>query len=202
MRYIHSLIKKGNIAFSAKNYHKSLEYYSLGLNLLQSKKDSRDFQKNMQDLQILAMLSDMAFEFENEAMILFEFYQIVRIDKKNKFSKQDVLEHIKHIDFDFSNFNTIVANMHTLETQSNQGILYKDFKEISTQQGFKKTYDKLLYKDRILFDEGEDLILFLYDLLNNDCKEELIDFLEIMPSMLYFNPKIMEICEKLKKGKS
>jgi tetratricopeptide (TPR) repeat protein len=163
-----------NYKEQAKNSFFQRDYKMALLNFSFALKDK----PNDREAKIGAMLADMAFEKEDEAVALFEFYEVSKIDDVD--NANSVVENIIHSnevnsEILFSLFSDIEKNFIALE----DGINYIDFKNFIEDRGdFKSALEDLMFSSKIIIHKKEDFIDFLEKLLENGYKDLALNYLE------------------------
>ncbi|MDE5603553.1 MAG: hypothetical protein K2I71_06530, partial [Helicobacter sp.] len=101
-------------------------------------------------LKMFSMLADMALEHEEEARALFEYYQVTKM-KNNWQTEESIIEMIGNFDKNLCELSMVIQNLQDIDIDKNDGILYKDFKELERDVGFKEAFEDLMFSSKIIF---------------------------------------------------
>ena len=157
-----------NNSFFKRDYKRALLNYSLAL---KEKPDDSE-------AKIGALLADMAFEKEDEAMALFEYYEVTKtIDAENA---EKTIERIIH-SVDESN-NPVHEILLTIEERINaieDGILYDEFiAHVTSRENIKIALEDLIFSSKIIIYKREDFIELIGMLLDNGYEEMAYNYIE------------------------
>ena len=168
--------------FFKREYEKALLHYSLAL-----KDEPFDL-----DAKIGALLSDMAMDKEEEAMALFELYEVSRLDGLEGVSQ--IIETLLNDD-DVD----IIINKEVQDVASYQdGIEYKDFLNlVDDRESFKIALEDLMFSSRIVIHKKEDFIDFVQLLMENNYTSLALNYLEsalsLYPHEIYFQDTLKQL---------
>ena len=127
--------KQGFVLFMAKQYKQAFEIFAHNLQL-----DS-----NNTESLIGLLLSDMAQDFEDQALGLYEYYQLLLSQEISKAkARAQILKAIQSFDKSTNGIFALLKNLENLRADSLEGILYQDFKKLA-QENFKKTFEDLIF---------------------------------------------------------
>jgi tetratricopeptide (TPR) repeat protein len=174
-------------SFFKREYKKSLMHFSLAL------KDKPDDK----EAKIGAMLADMAFENEEEAIALFEFYEIsmANDDIKANDVMEDIIESVDDSnDLIKSLFNDVELNFVAMEN----GIEYKYFRYLVEDRGdFKRALEDVMFSTKIVIHKKEDFIEFLNLLIENEFTSMAMNYLDtalmLFPKEKFFQTKLNDL---------
>lgn len=184
-----TFINKGFKAFGNNQYKLALNYFSEALLL-----DKDDL-----GAKIGLLLSDIASDFPREAHGFCEFYQAMLVansrSSKVKVQKQ-ILELINSFDSGLNKMSGAINDEDAVRAESIDGILYKDFKQMSLKQGFKEAFENLMFSSKIIFTGKKDFYDFLELLVENDYCEMSINYIENIQNIYFYDININKILWK------
>lgn len=182
--------KKGLESFNLKKFKNALFHFSLAL------------EKNPDDkeLQTYAILSDLANDREDEAMALFEYYNLSLIDKKEN-SEEELLEIINSLDASLEKLNSLFAKQ-SLEAhlEEQNGIGYEDFIDLVERRGsFKKTFQDIMFSTKVIITKKDDFVHFLNLLVDHNFVEMALNYLESAIKIFPTDEAFRQIIEKVER---
>lgn len=182
--------EKALAQFNLRQFQSALFYLSLAL------------EQNPQDkeLKIYAILCDLAKEREEEAIALFEYYNI-SLEEKKEDSEEELLEIISSLDASLEKLNTLfhdqALEMH-LEEQN--GISYEDFITLVNQRGsFRKTFEDIMFSTKVIITKKEDFVHFLNLLVEHNFLEMALNYLESAVKIFPTDETLRTIFEKVER---
>ncbi|MCH5322147.1 MAG: hypothetical protein J1E31_01005 [Helicobacter sp.] len=198
MKVYQDFKNKAKEAFAARKYLAALQYYSFALNAFQEIhfKSPQTKEKESHQLKMLAMLSDMALEHEEEAKALFEYYQVIKVNRDKK-AEITILELIKNFDQNIFEISEAIKGFQDSEVESSDGILYRDFKELSDKVGFKEAFEDLMFSSKIIFTNKEDFLVFIQNLVKNGFEEIAINYFENIGITIFYDQEFMKMYKKI-----
>jgi len=167
--------------FLQGEYEFSLLNYSFALNEVPNDKEAK----------MGAILCDIAFEREEEAIALFDFYEF---EKKTNSSKAEerISEIINSNENSFEGASTLFNQNLKMMIDEAFGISYEDFQyHIKTRGSFKIAFEELMFSSRIIINKKEDLLDFIFNLIKYDFNQIAYNYIE-NASKLFFNKKDIE----------
>ena len=181
--------KKGFELLGAKKYKEAYEFFAKNLAL-----DSHNTEST-----IGILLSDMAMDFEDQALGLYEYYQILLTQEISKSQVQkQILDTIKSFDQSTTKIFEIIKSIESLRADSINGILYKDFKQMAQgKPSFKEAFEDLMFSTKIVFTNKSDFYEFLNHLIDNDYKEISIDYIESIKKSIFYDKELEQILQKV-----
>jgi len=179
--------------FYKGQYDKALQNFSLAL--IESPEDK--------ELQICAILTDMANENEEKAQAIFEYYQITKeIEEDNA---EEIIEGlIESLDFDIDLLNRVLDNGYLAnEYQDDDSISYNDFIQLVHDRGsFKIAYEDIMFSTKVLINSKDDFLDFLDRLIDNDYVETAFSYGEAAITLFPKDAKLQNVFYKIKEKKS
>ncbi len=178
--------------FYKGEYEKALQNFSLAL--MQSPDDK--------ELQICAVLTDMANENEEKAQAIFEYYQITKeIEEEN--AEEIIEDLIESMDFDVDILNKVLdSGYFSNEHQDENTISYDDFIQLVNDRGsFKTAYEDIMFSTKVLINSKDDFIDFLDRLIDNNYVETAFSYGEAAITLFPKDSKLQNIFHKIKEKK-
>ena len=179
--------KQGFVLFMAKQYKQAFEIFAHNLQL-----DS-----NNTESLIGLLLSDMAQDFEDQALGLCEYYQLLLSQEISKAkARAQILKAIQSFDKSTNGIFALLKNLENLRADSLEGILYQDFKKLA-QENFKKTFEDLIFSTKIIFTNKNDFYDFLNQLVENDYQDMSLEYIESLKKNVIYDKEIEKILQKV-----
>lgn len=181
--------KKAFEFFASKQYSKAFSLFSHNLTL-----DSQNLEST-----IGVLLSDMAQDFEEQAIGIYEYYQILLAQEISKHNVQkQILETIKGFDQSTNHVFEMLKAIENLRAESIDGILYQDFKKIALEKlNFREAFEDLMYSTKIIFTNKHDFYEFLHELVDNDYQEISMDYIESIRRNIAYDGELEQILQKV-----
>lgn len=173
-------------SFYQAQYDKALLNFSLALN-----EDSEDY-----DLKVGAVLSDYAYEDENDAIALSDFYQsCVTLGDEKKEVYESVLN---SIDYNNDSVYDLTQSIENIFASMEDGVEYSDFIKIASIRGdIKQSLEDVMFSAKLIMQSKEDMMNFIDLLMQYDFKEEALSYLEraimIYPRDGYFQERFKQL---------
>jgi len=163
-----------NNNFFKREYKSALFNYSLALKEFPDDKEAK----------IGALLADLASESEEEAISLFDYYEVTKsIDSEN--AEDKLLDIIENIDVSDSYIFELLDNIESHIESLEDGIEYKDFlKLVERRESFKKAMEDIMFSTKIIIHKKEDFIDFVKLLMEHDYKDLALNYIE--NALLYY----------------
>lgn len=179
--------KQGFVLFMAKQYKQAFEIFAHNLQL-----DS-----NNTESLIGLLLSDMAQDFEDQALGLYEYYQLLLSQEISKAkARAQILKAIQSFDKSTNGIFALLKNLENLRADSLEGILYQDFKKLA-QENFKQTFEDLIFSTKIIFTNKNDFYDFLNQLVENDYQDMSLEYIESLKKNVVYDKEIEKILQKV-----
>ena len=143
------------------------------------------------------ILSEMALSGEGGAEALFDYYEILKTEDKD--SADDIMRDIlQTMDGTVEKLSEIFAEPLREKLESEDGIMYQDFKNIAQKTGdFKKTFENIMFSTRVIITEKEDFADFLENLIKYDFSEMALNYLENALSVYPNDEVLRKLLKKL-----
>ncbi len=161
------LLKRAEEQFLKKEYGNALKIYSLLL---------RDYPR-LKDARVGVYLSDMGLESDEDAQVLFDYYQMI------KNSSDDAEKIIDEL------MQTIYATRVVIQEQIvdslreemeiEDGISYDDFIRLAEEKGdFKEAFEDIMFSTRVVIRTKEEFIDFIERLVEGGYREMALGYLD------------------------
>jgi tetratricopeptide (TPR) repeat protein len=157
-----------NNSFFKRDYKRALLNYSLAL---KEKPDDTE-------AKIGALLADMAFEKEDEAVALFEYYEVTKaIDAKN--AHETIERIIQNVDERNDPLYDILSTIEERISVIEDGILYEEFiAHVNSRENIKLALEDLIFSTKIIIYKKEDFVELIGMLLDNGYDEMAYNYIE------------------------
>jgi tetratricopeptide (TPR) repeat protein len=175
-------IEKAKNNFFKREYKKALLHFSLAL-----KDEPYDL-----DAKIGVLLSDMAMEKEEEAMALFELYEVSR--REGLEGVDSIIETLLSDD----EIEIITNHDEAISQSYEDGIEYHDFiKLVESRDDFQRALEDLMFSTRIVISKKEDFIEFVNLLIENNYSNLALNYLEtalsLFPHETFFHETLKQL---------
>ena len=175
----HIEIAKNN--FFKRDYKKAMLNFSLAL-----KDQPFDL-----DAKIGVLLSDMAMDQEEEAVTLFELYEVSR--QEGLKGIEDIIENLLG-DNEMDN----TENDSEIYQPFEDGIDYRDFvRLVENRESFQRALEDLMFSTRIIIHEKEDFMEFVNLLIENNYSNLALNYLEsalsLYPHETFFQETLKQL---------
>jgi tetratricopeptide (TPR) repeat protein len=185
----YKILSQAKDSFSQANYKKALEKFAMVLQSFPNSKEAYN----------CVILSEMAMSGESGAEALFDYYEILKEEDKESADKimGDILE---NIDGSLEKLSKVFAEPLRNKLELEDGILYKDFKDIIDQgDSFKEVFENIMFSTRVIITKKEDFVDFLENLIGHDFTDMALAYLEnalsIYPSDMILTKLLQELIE-------
>jgi len=175
--------------FYRGEYDKAMQNFSLAL--MKSPDDK--------EAKIGAILTDMAYENEEKAQAIYEYYQITKeLEEDNA---DEIIENlINSSDADFDIFDSLMSDDDVVSGyEYDDSINYSDFiKHIKDRGNFKIAYQDIMFSTKVLIEKKEDFLDFLERLIDNGYKDIALNYVEAIIGIFPKDAKLQKLFEKAK----
>jgi len=174
-------IEMAKNSFFKKEYKKALLNFSLAL-----KDEPFDL-----DAKIGVLLSDMAMDKEEEAIALFELYEVSR--NKGLEGMEDIIETLLN-----SDDVEIVSERVEFAGSFENGIEYQDFVSFfQSRETFQRALEDVMFSTRIIIHKKEDFMEFVNLLIEHDYSSLALNYLEnalaLFPHETFFQDRLKQL---------
>ena len=187
----YKILSQAKDSFSKAEFDVALEKFAT---VLQNYPNSKEAYNGV-------ILSEMAMSGEGAAEALFDYYEIL---KEEDSEQADLImsELLSNMDGSLDGFGELFSEPIRDRLESEDGILYDDFKKIISEgSSFKETFENIMFSTKVIISEKEDFIEFLDSLIDNGFNKMAINYLEGALSAYPTDEKLRKLLTKLSKGK-
>ncbi|RDU60776.1 hypothetical protein [Helicobacter marmotae] len=184
--------KKAFALFTHRRYKEAFELFGHNLGLDADNTESL----------IGLLLSDIAQDFEEQALNLYEYYQVLLSQEVSKQkAREQILKTIENLDKNTNNVLALLRDIEHLRAECIEGILYQDFKRIAQErQNFKQTFEDLMFSTKIVFTHKNEFYEFLSELIDNDYQDLSLEYIETLKKGIAYDSEIEKILQKVLNG--
>ncbi|MRJ03376.1 MAG: tetratricopeptide repeat protein [Epsilonproteobacteria bacterium] len=178
------LLREAADAFMKRDFQRALDNYLAVLRI-----DPED-----REAQMGVMLCDLLGDNEQEALALFDYYQVLKEEGEGE-AEKIIMEMIR----DFDELESEILQMVLSHERSLDGISYEDFKSFVKERGdFKKAYEDIMFSTKVIITEKEDLFDFINTLMRHGYSDHVLRYLEDASKLYPTDRRLQEISKKLK----
>lgn len=188
----YQILSQAKDSFSKAEYKNALENFAI---VLQNYPNSREAYNGV-------ILAEMALSGEGGAEALFNYYEVLKVDDKEQ---ADVImsKILQDIDGSLEKLSTVFTDPIRERLESEDGILYKDFKNILDEGGeFRETFENIMFSTRVIITQKDDFLDFLDRLIEHDFEEMALTYLENALSIYPSDKLLRKLFKKLDKGQN
>ena len=188
----HKILSQANDSFSKSEYKSALEQFAT---VLQNYPNSKEAYNGV-------ILSEMAMSGEGGAEALFDYYEILK--ESDKEEADEIMNDILHnLDGSLEKLSEVFAEPLRSRLEFEDGILYKDFKDIiESGKSFKETFENIMFSTRVIITKKEDFLDFLDNLIEHGFAEMALTYLESALSVYPSDKLLTKLLKKLAKGRN
>ncbi len=180
------LLKKAADSFAKRSFQEALDAYLAVLRI--------DPDDNVAKMGV--MLCDLLEEDEDEAVALFDYYEVL-VQEGQKEPEKIIMNIIKEQDELENEINQFLSPLS--DRIFGEGISYEDFKKfVKERGGFKKAYEDIMFSTKVVITKKEDLFDFIENLIQNGYEEHVYSYLEDASKLYPVDARLQELFEKLK----
>ena len=166
------LLQRAEGEFLKGDYQNALRSYGLIL---------KDYPA-LDEARIGVYLSDLGIESEEEAQALFDYYQVIKSEKKNAVDIIDGL--IDSLDTSKQYIHELLLNPVQEEVEYGDGIRYSDFLILIKDRGsFKKAFEDIMFSTKVVITEKDEFIDFVTQLAHEGFDEMALNYLDATTSL-------------------
>lgn len=179
---------KAEDMFLQKKYKESIQEY---IKILSNKPFD-------EDARIGIILNDMAFDREEEAQALFDYYLILK--KKTPESAAEMVKAvINSFDESTSKITKVMEDSMELKALQADGISYADFNLLVKQRGnFREVFENIMFSTKIIILGKDEFISFLHQLIDNNFNSMALNYLEGAVEIFMYDKDIQKLFDKLR----
>jgi len=186
---INQLLERAEGQFSMGDYRSALMTYGIVL---------REFPESI-EAKIGAFLCDIGLENPQEAQALFDYYQIIKLEKED--ANEIMLNLISSIDSAKENISQIINSIEE-KIDYQDGIGYKDFLDFVEARGdFNRAFEDVMFSTKVILKGKDEYIDFISRLIDKGEEELAEQFLDSMSSSFGKSQDIYELYNRLNSKK-
>lgn len=183
------ILDQAHSYFTNKDYDKALFLYSQITSL-----DPTNI-----EYQLYCILCDVAYENEDKAQNLFEYFSVSKdlsFDDAVKF----VNETLDSYDNDNDKMMNLLKDISHTSVESLNAIEYKDFMElVDTRGSFKEAYQDIMFSTKVAISSKDDLVDFIDKLIENNFNDTAYNYLDGFNEYFSYDQDLINLYEKLGK---
>ncbi len=161
------LLQRAEHAFLSGEYSNALRSYGLIL---------KDY-PSLDEAKIGVYLSDLASESDEEAQVLFDYYQMIKSEKENAVDIIDGL--IENLDTSKQQIQELLLDPVQEQNEYNDGIRYSDFVKLVADKGsFKETFEDIMFSTKVVITNKDEFIDFVTQLSDEGFDEMALGYLD------------------------
>ncbi len=131
----------------------------------------------LDEAKIGVYLSDLGADSEDEAQVLFDYYQLIKSDKKNAVDIIDGL--IDTIDTSKQQIQELLLEPMQEQAEYSDGIRYSDFLElVESRDSFKKAFEDIMFSTKVVITNKDEFIDFVTQLSQEGFDEMALGYLD------------------------
>jgi tetratricopeptide (TPR) repeat protein len=184
-------LSQANDSFLKSNYKEALEKFAM---VLQEYPHSKEAYNGV-------ILSEMALSGEAGAEALYDYYELLKEEDKEN-ADNIINDILQNMDGAIDKLNELLFDPLNDVIEAENGILYKDFKNLVIIEGdFKKIFENIMFSTRVIITKKDDFVDFLDSLIKNGFTEMAFSYLESAINTYSNDQQFIKLLEKLSKGK-
>ena len=161
------LLRRAEEQFLKRDYDNALKIYSLLL---------RDYPQS-KDARIGVFLSDMGLESDEDAQVLFDYYQAIKDD--NEDAEKIIDELMQTIYATRIVIQEQIIGTIEDEVELEDGIHYVDFVKLIDDKGnFREAFENIMFSTRVIIRSKEEFINFIERLIKADYQDIALGYLD------------------------
>ncbi len=161
------LLRRAEEQFLKRDYDNALKIYSLLL---------RDYPQS-KDARIGVFLSDMGLESDEDAQVLFDYYQAIKDD--NEDAEKIIDELMQTIYATRIVIQEQIIGTIEDEVELEDGIHYVDFVKLIDDKGnFREAFENIMFSTRVIIRSKEEFIDFIERLIKADYQDIALGYLD------------------------
>ncbi|MCV6608943.1 MAG: hypothetical protein OIF32_12090 [Campylobacterales bacterium] len=175
----------GKKSFQNRDYDSALKFYAL----------AKEIKPSDKDIDIGILLSSLAYDLEDEAQAIYEFYSASKqVDKVHTYEVVESL--ISSVESGFDSMLDPASFDEEVElNEIENGISYEDFKDIleSEDGNFKEIFKKIIFSTKVVITKKEDFFEFVEILIQNGYIEMALGYIDSANSVFPSDERIRDL---------
>ncbi len=179
------LLNRAERLFLEKNYTNALKIYAIAL----------EHNSASVDAYVGVLLSELGFDFIEEAQVIYYYYQTIKENSKNpKTTVEQLVAALGSSSDDI--FDLIDADV-----ALDDGIEYDDFLTIiKDKQNFKEAFEDAIFSTKVIISKKSQFIDFIERLTDNGYYGVALDYLENNAHIYQNDQEVLKLYSLLPKG--
>lgn len=184
------LLQRAEHQFLKGDYANALRSYGLIL---------KDY-PTLDEAKIGVYLSDLGVESEEEAQALFDYYQMIKSEKKNAVDIIDGL--IENLDSSKHQLQELLAKPLEEQIEYGDGIRYSDFLALIESRGsFKKAFEDIMFSTKVVITNKDEFIDFVKQLSREGFDEMALGYLDASANLFGNDQDILALYHVIREAK-
>jgi len=161
------LLDRAEMQFTSGEYMASLQNYGLLL---------KDYPE-LDEAKVGVYLSDLGLESADDAQALFDYYQVIKKEKKNA---AEVIDNLIHtLDSAKNSLRDLLVDPVTEQIDYEDGIRYEDFIVLVESRGdFKRAFEDIMFSTKVVITKKEEFIDFIKQLATEGFEDVATSYLD------------------------
>ena len=187
---IQEILKQAHSYFTDKKYDKALFLYSQVIST----------QPTNIEYQLFCLFCDIAYEDEEKAQSLFDYFIIAK-DKDFKEAVKYITDIINAHDGDNEKIMSLVKDISDTSIESLNAIEYKDFMKLVQNRGsFKEAYQDIMFSTKVAITTKDELVDFIDKLIENNFNKTAQTYLDGFNEFFSYDKELTQLYEKLERS--
>ncbi len=176
------LLKRAEKAFLEGKYTAALRSYGLIL---------KDY-PSLDEAKVGAYLSDLGLESEEEAQALFDYYLMIKDNKKN--AVEIIHSLIESLDTTKESIRQLLTSPEEEEVEYGDGIRYADFLALVESRGsFKQAFEDIMFSTKVVITDKDEFIDFVTKLADEGFDEMALGYLDATASLFGNDQEVLAL---------
>ncbi len=161
------LLKRAEKSFLNGDFENALRTYGLLL---------KDY-PTLDEAKIGVFLSDLGIESQDEAQVLFDYYQVIKSQKENAVDIIDGL--IENLDSSKKQIQELLVEPMQEQSDYADGIRYSDFLALVESRGsFRQAFEDIMFSTKVVISNKDEFIDFVTKLSQEGFDEMALNYLD------------------------
>ena len=184
------ILKQAHSYFTDKKYDKALFLYSQVISK----------QPTNIEYQLYCLFCDIAYENEEKAQSLFDYFAIAK-DKDFTEAVKYITDVINAHDGDNEKMMTMLKEISNTNIESLNAIEYKDFMDLVQSRGsFKEAYQDIMFSTKVAITTKDELVDFIDKLIENNFNKTAQSYLDGFNEFFAYDQDLTLLYEKLERN--
>lgn len=176
------LLKRAESEFLKGDYANALRSYGLIL---------KDYPL-LDEAKVGAFLSDLGGESAEEAQALFDYYQLIKMEKEDAAEIIDGL--ISSLDSSKQEVHSLLSDTFKENKELEEGIEYSDFLRLIENRGsFREVFEDIMFSSKVIITEKDEFIDFINRLTEEGFDEMALSYLDAASSLFDNDQEILAL---------